>query len=678
MYMVSEKVLYYEFGSCRLDVRNRELVNNGETIPLAQKTFEILCFLVENAGRVMKKEELLDKFWEEEYFEETNLAQQIYRIRRAIRDDETGESYVETLRKYGYRFTADVKEIVENDKDENAASEEPETEDDHYLSGNSAAGNLNGSFNGYHDSYLEENPDGTAVSAPSAASTRRSLYFLGACGLILAAFLGVLYYSSRNSVSEFSEIRSIAILPFQQIGEKEDAKLGLGMADTLISKLSKQDKIVVLPTSSVITFTDEQEGNSTEIGRKLGVDAVLVGTIQRDGELIRINVQCISVGKETPVWSEKFDTKFSDIFKLQDEVAERIAGKFALDSSSFTNASIKNSPHLRYTKNLEAYEEYSMGLYHSNKRNRENLSRAIEYFEKAVEKDPNFVQAIARLADSISLMAYYGYDPNSKERFDKAESLAKRALELDPNCAEAIVVLAFTRDPSKAGLMEERELLKKAISIDPNNAIAHLRLSWSYFFNNEIDDGVRSMEIAQNLDPQSMPVNTALAQTYNFKNEPDKAMSFIDRALEIEPDSFLAKKVKAEIFERKGQYDKALGILDAEGSFDEKGFIYNLTLSRIFARAGERERSLSILETVTNHKDFRRSFNNYYLISLVYLALGERENALSWLSKALEVDAPRVTFLELNYNPDMKALKDDPEFQKMYSSAKAKFKEISF
>ncbi|MCB1025003.1 MAG: winged helix-turn-helix domain-containing protein, partial [Acidobacteria bacterium] len=201
--MAPDKTLYYEFGSCRLDVENHELINRGESIFLAQKTFEILCYFVQNAGRVLRKEELLDKFWEEEYFEETNLAQQIYRIRKAVRDEQTGDTYLETLRKYGYRFTAEVNEIQEA-----AVSNDTRTAPIQYRNGNHrpeeiTSGDLIARDNGRDEAQGQSGEVIKGEDPPGRSRGRKFGWLLASAGVLLLLLLGY-YYQTSNGAREFS------------------------------------------------------------------------------------------------------------------------------------------------------------------------------------------------------------------------------------------------------------------------------------------------------------------------------------------------------------------------------------------------------------------------------------------------------------------------------------------
>ena len=416
---------YYDFGKFRLDVTNRELLKNGKHVPLTQKSFELLEFLIENRGRGLRKNEILNGIWTESFVEEANLAQHIYMVRKALKDNGDTETYIETIPKYGYRFIGDVtEEMVE------MASGSPAlTPESVHSTGNGKAIPADSSAD-VERSETVQHKEGEAlpetaqrVSVFQSPVARWVLFGVLLLGVVSA--LGYFAFIRPPGISTTAEIKSIAILPFNQIGDAPDQKLGLGLADTLISKLGNQNKISVSPTSTIIKFFEKGTDNPIEIGEQLGVDAVLTGTIQRENETVRVNVQLISVKEKTPKWSDKFDAEFSDIFSLQDKVAEQVANRLAIKLGEPAETTETN----KFTENIEAYQAYTLGLFYWDKRSQENLPKAIDYFETAIEKDPKFATAHALAADAYSLIAFFKFDTMPEtEAINKARELANRAL----------------------------------------------------------------------------------------------------------------------------------------------------------------------------------------------------------------------------------------------------------
>jgi TolB-like protein len=318
----------------------RLLLRNGKAVPLAPKVFETLVILVESSGHTLEKDELMKRLWPDTFVEESSLAQNIFQLRKALKEGRSGRRYIETVPKRGYRFSADVRKIMQSDDE--AASSYP----------------TNGRF------LIKEDETGLAV-------------------------------------------KSLVVLPFKPLGENEsvDEYLGLGMADATIIKLSGLRQLVVVPTSTMFKYA-WRKNDPQAVGRKLGVDAVLQGTIQRAGERVRVTVQLISLNDGKTVWSGKFDEHFTDIFAVQDSISEQVAGALALRITGAERRHLRK----RYTENTEAYQAYLMGLFFWNKKSKEGLNKALEYFQQAIEKDPNYALAYAGLADSYFWIAYSEFD----------------------------------------------------------------------------------------------------------------------------------------------------------------------------------------------------------------------------------------------------------------------------
>ena len=304
---------YYEFGDYRLDVINYRLLKNESPVQLTQKSFEILQTLIENRDRVVKKDELLNLIWDDCYVEDATLTQHIYMLRKSLKENGSGSPLIETVPKLGYRFTADVRE-VSGENGNRKISEEVEF--DEILSSETLHPELE-----IQNRTYEQLPEFSPNFLPKQNSfSKKAILFASVFG-VLAFYIGLSVYlsvngSKNNSSANSEKINSIAVLPFKQIAEQKDEKLGVGMADVLISKLGSGGgtDLRVLPTGSIIRYTDEDMSNLSGIGRELGVNSVLTGTIQREGEDIRVTAQLYDVRQQRSLWTGKFDEKFSKYF----------------------------------------------------------------------------------------------------------------------------------------------------------------------------------------------------------------------------------------------------------------------------------------------------------------------------------------------------------------------------
>lgn len=645
--MSEDKIVFYEFGGFRLDLVNCRLLKSGIPVPLTQKSFEILQILIKKRDRMLRKEELLKIVWDDCYVEEATLTQHIYMLRKALQQN--GQVFIETIPKNGYRFVAEVNEITpeqENLTPENKA----------------ASGTFSKPGSGFSQNSAKiEKIDPADLANHSLVKSRifsRKIFIIFAVFCVLAVSLGLLYFlPNENSppVSESPKIRAIAVLPFQHLAEEKDEKLGLGMADVLITKLGNVENLKVLPTSSVIRYAEKDFSNLADVGKNLGVDAVLTGIIQRDGEDIRVTIQFYSMEKQDFLWSEKFDEKFSNIFLLQDSISERISKELAARIRGYS----QNTASSQYTENVEAHQAYSMGLYYWNLRTEEGFKKAISYFRTAIEKDSNFALAYAYLADTYSLIGYYKLDFIPREEaVEKARTMAEKALELDPKCSEAMTALATIPDGENHG--ESFKLLKKAIEIKPNNAAAHQRIAWMYAGEGNFPKALQEMKTAQNLDPQSRITNIALAQLLNLARQPDEAIVYLRRVMELNPDDREAKLKLAESLEQIGDLAEAEKQVQEVLKPDENNEKALALLSRIYAKRGKKKESQKILESLASAKN---SEYVAYEIALIHTVLGNQKEAVGWLKKSTKENRIIYLFIRNDYNLD--SLRQLEEFNKL-------------
>ncbi len=627
----------YEFGNYRLDVVNYRLLKNEIPVQLTQKSFEILQTLIENRDRVVKKDELLNLIWNDCYVEDATLTQHIYMLRKSLKQNGSGANLIETVPKLGYRFTADVTEI-RNGNGNHKTVQEPAAETLETIE----PINQSAEFSNF-------SANGSPISPKQNSFSKKAVLFASVFG-VFAFYIGLSAYLSFNGErktppSARNQMQSIAVLPFKQIAEEKDDKLGIGMADVLISKLGSGDRLRVLPTSSVIRYSDEDLSNLSGIARELGVNSVLTGTIQREGESIRVTAQLYDVNQERSLWSGKFDEKFSDIFSVQDTISEQIAGE--LTGKIRTDENIL--PEGKYTKNFEAHQAYSMGLFHWNKRTSDGLAKAVTNFQTAIEKDPEFVLAYAYLADTYTLAAYYRFDfIPPKEAREKADIAARKALELDPDCSEALTALAVNLI-GRENTGKSFELLKRAIEIKPNNATAHQRIAWQYAGRGSIEKALEELQTAQNLDPQARNTNIALGTVLNFARRPDDSMIYSRRVLEFDPNNVTAKYTLAESLEQKGNLSEAEKILKEIPQIGKDSESTRLMLSRIYAKTGRMEESRKILTEIINDK---KAESMAYEIALIFSALGNEDAAIEWLEKSVSDGGLVYFYIKNDYNLD--------------------------
>jgi DNA-binding winged helix-turn-helix (wHTH) protein/TolB-like protein/Flp pilus assembly protein TadD len=642
----------YEFDNFRIDVAERSLLRHGTPVQLTPKAFDTLLVLVMRSGHLVEKDELLKEVWPDTFVEEATLAQNISTLRKVLGQDGSGHQYIETVPKRGYRFISSVRVMQDNGTDliiqqqtrAHIIIEEEESVDDESRSALSKAQAVG--------------KETEALPASSAPTRRLDLKVLLVIAL-LPSFAGGFYLwktSSRPSVAA-SQINSIAVLPFRPLGaDSNDELLGLGMADATIIKLSNFHQLSVLPTSAVFKYTGH-ENDALAAGRELGVDAVLNGTVQHLGERVRVTVQLIRLHDGKLLWSGIFDEHYTNIFAIQDSISEQVANALALQITGDKEKQITK----RYTDNAEAYQAYLMGIYFWNKRSKEGLGKAIEYFQRAIANDPNYALAYAGLADSYLLSAYYSYDlMDSKEAIAKGSAAAAKGVQLDNTLAEGQTAMALSQVMSERNYDAAMKSLRRAIELNPNYALAHQRYAWQLVAGPRLDEAVREMRRAQELDPLSATNNSALGTLLFYSRQYDESLRYSRRAIELDPESSLMLLNLGMVYEQKGMYAEAIDAYQKTKKLNGASDMDRLAaIAHVLAASGQKDEARKMLAELIQRS--KPEDHASYNIALIYTALGETDQAFNWLSKAATAHSLRP--VDLRYDPQLDPIRSDPRFK---------------
>ncbi|MGH9881230.1 MAG: winged helix-turn-helix domain-containing protein, partial [Pyrinomonadaceae bacterium] len=383
--------------------------------------------------------ELMRAVWADTFVEDGNLSVAISHLRKALSKNGEQSDYIETIPRVGYRFNADVTRV---DDESPSLIVEKRT---------------------VSRTVVEENmiPDGSPISAAQLSGAEATalldikqaprllgiLPFTRRQTVIAAAVIAVGIASTliwrvvnkRALPATSGQVKSMAVLPFKTLrSDSEDAYLGLGLADALITQLGRMREVAIRPLTAVKQY--EALEHDPLAGRALGVEAVLEGTVQRDGDNIRVTIRLLRVEDGVVLWSGKFDEKFTDTFAMQDSISQQVAAASVLSVSKEQRELLAK----RYTRNVDAYHLYLKGRYFWNKRTAEGLQRSLDYFQQAIEIDPTFALAYAGLADAYALGAWQDSLPQ-KIYIPRAKALAIKALEIDETVGEAHASLGFVR-----------------------------------------------------------------------------------------------------------------------------------------------------------------------------------------------------------------------------------------
>jgi len=345
--------------------------------------------------------------------------------------------------------------------------------------------------------------------------------------------------------------KSLAVMPFKPLGANEaDEYLGLGMADALITRLSNLRQIMVRPTSAVFKYSGK-EVDPVSAGRELSVEAVLNGTIQRNGDRLRIRVLLVSVEDQSALWADTFDEKLTDIFEVEDLISERIAAALELKLSGSERALIAR----RQTENVGAYDAYLRGRFFLNKRTAHWIKKAAAQFEKAIRIDPNYAAAHAGSGDAYTLLVTWDA-MLPVDGLPKAKAAARRALEIDDTLGEALAGLAHTMLHSWEFDDAERAF-KRAIDLNPSYPSTHLWYSEYLAAMGSFDEAISAIRQGQRLDPLSSVLNSEVGWVYLLARRYDEAVEQLRKAIEMDPEFWLAHSRLWEAYVHRGDVENA-------------------------------------------------------------------------------------------------------------------------
>jgi DNA-binding winged helix-turn-helix (wHTH) protein/TolB-like protein/Tfp pilus assembly protein PilF len=627
-----QQSLIYAFGDFHLDVSKRLLLRAGEPIPLTPKVFDTLLYLVEHAGTALSKDELMSAVWPDTVVEENNLGQNISKLRSALGEGRGDHRWIVTLPGHGYRFVSEVKLLPREATGEGSATES-----------------------------FFPSASGTEVTPLSSArpehtrgrNTHFRLLLLSGLLLAILTIAGLYFWHARSSAVTDAPVRSIAVLPFKPlVPQSRDEALELGMADALITKLSATRKIIVRPISSIRRY-NSLEQDPEAAGRELGVDTVLDGTIQRWGDRIRVSGRLIHVSDDTTLWAGQFDGKFDDVFGVQDSIAERIAEELAPRLTGDERKLLAR----RYTDNAEAYELYLRGRFFWDKRTRESTNRAIEYFQQALARDPNYALAYAGLAESYRGLPIMN-DVPAAEAFPKAREAARKALAIDNSLAEAHTALAFIKYSADWDWQGAEKEYRLALELDPNALMAHVGYANLLSCLGRHEEALEQIDRAAKLAPVSSLVGALKGEFLFEAHRYSQAVEQLNKTLEIDPNFWIAQVVIGKNYERLGQYEAAIrAFRNAQASWGGVSEPISLT-AYTYAATGRRQQAERILSEML--VDSKTKYVPPYNIAMIYQGLENSDDALKWLERAYVERDIRMVFLGVDAKWD--PLRNDRRF----------------
>ena len=618
------------FGTFEVSFDAGEIRKEGLRIRVQQQPLKLLQILLERPGEVVTRESLRSRLWTNEIFgdfdQAVNIA--IAKLRNALGDSAENPRFIETLPKRGYRFIAEVSLLHADDHAGGLATASIGTPPETLARGE-----------------LPQTPQRSPAGRRWAA--RRIIVLCLAMAVLLA--LLILPWVRRTP-----GIRSLAVLPLENFsGDASQDYFADGMTDELITDLAQIRALRVVSRTSVMTYKGTRKP-LPEIARELNVDAVVEGSVSRSGDQVRITAQLIQLPADKHLWAHAYQGNLSDTLAVQNQVARAIADQIRVEITPQEQAALKSARKI----DPEAYEAYLKGRYFWNKRTADGLEKAVDYFDQAVAKDPNYAAAYSGLADTYALLGDWEFAAMApKEAMPKALSAARKALQLDDSLGEAHASLAFCLEGFDWDFTDADREFRRAIDLNPGYATAHHWYAWHLSLLGRNKEAIEEMEKAASLDPVSPVVNADLAELLLIARLSDESIMQSRKTIEMNPEFAFAHNQLAQAYIQKKMFGAAIAELQEAIKLGGDSPIFVANLARAYAGSNRKGEATALLNDLKKRSDPKSP--RVVEIAMIYVALGDKEQAMIWLEKGAE-ERFNPGVLE---RPCFDELRPDPRFQ---------------
>lgn len=622
----------YRFLDFELNESDFCLTRRGKRIALEPKALRVLIALASRAGHLVEKQELLESVWPNTFVEENTLTRTIGILRRTLGDSSRDSRVIETVPTRGYRFVAPLVEIAPGTDPPSPAASEDSPKDK------------------IASVMPMDQPILPATSTGRFAFVR-SPVFLGLALLILASCGLVFYKSNAAKHATRPAIKSLVVLPLQNLsGDPTQQYLADGITEELIGRLSGIHDLRVISRTSVMRFKDTKLPVQ-EIAKTLGVDALVEGSVIREGSRIRVHAQLIRAATDEHFWSETYDRDVGGVLPLESDVAEAVARKVEVtvtgEEHSRLIATRQVSP--------EVYESYLKGRL-TKTNTRAEVDQSIAYYQDAIRQDPTFAPAYVGLAASYdSLGGNFRGVPPSEVR-PKVLKAVQKALELDPENAEAHALLAKVYVEQWKWDAAQAEY-KRALDLNPNSSTAQLGFANWLMCQGHMDEALEWSRRARQVDPLAVPGNSAALILFNARRY-DEAIREVRSVLAVHPDHAPTLWLLGFVLIANHQAPDAIPVLEKAASVSERSPGVVGLLVHAYASAGRRADALHCLNELKKRQ--KTSYVPPAAFVDAYTGLGEHDQALAWFERAYEEQAGFLQWIKVF--PMWDPLRGDPRF----------------
>lgn len=592
---------------------------------------ELLILLVQRRGELVSREEIAGCLWGKNVFLDVDhsINTAIRKVRLALRDDPEKPRFVETVVGKGYRFAAPV--VCSNGDSNPQAQPLP-------------------------------SPTQVASAVPVAdervVSVRMRVLLVGVAVLALFTVALVMKRGGGARGAMQPAVNSLAVLPLKNLsGDSSQEYFADGMTEAVIGRLSMIRGLRVISRTSVMHFKDTRM-SVPEIAKTLHVDAIVEGSVIREGGRVRVTVQLIRGATDEHIWAEEYQREYRGILALEEEVARTVAQQIKIRLTPQEQVGLAAARAV----DPEVHESYLKGRYYLNERTEDSMNRSVAYFQQAIGRDPSYALAYCGLADAYALLGFRGGFP-SKDALSRAKAAALKAIELDDTLAEPHASLAFIAETHEWDWATAEREYKRALELNPGDARAHHWYAGYLMYVGRFEEGIAEAKRARDLDPLSLPVNNALAGRLLVAGRVDEALAQLQQTLEMDPHFAPAHQTLGWAYLNMRKNHEAIQefqqALQLSGT-DDKDIMLDLGFA--YATVGNQEKARGILAKLK--KLHEQGLIPSGSIAILYGALGELDEAFAWLEKAYEERDPELTYLQVpgrRFAP----LRHDARFQQL-------------
>jgi TolB-like protein/DNA-binding winged helix-turn-helix (wHTH) protein/Tfp pilus assembly protein PilF len=641
-----------------LDLRPRRLRRGSHVLKLERIPLEILVLLVEHKDEIVTRDEIVSRIWGKGAFFDTDnsIRGAIRKLRQALKDDAECPRFIQTVTGQGYRFIAPFAPVEEEHRAETPspeASTVPTSEQ-----------NLALEPNGWLPTpglrSVVEQQDRTSAKLPAAENgpgqrnwlAHRWLLLGAVFLLVLVAATAYILARSNSADAKAPKITSLAVLPLKNLsGDRAQEYLADGMTEEMIGRLAMIRGLRVISRTSAMQFKDTRL-SAPEIARKLGVDALVEGSVIREGNRIRVHAQLIRASTDEHFWSETYDRELGDALTLESEVAQSIAQRVEATVTGEERARLIAARPV----SPEVYESYLQGMV-AKGNSRAEVEKRIAYFDEAISKDPTFAPAYVGLADAYGKLGTVFVGAPPSETRPKVISAARKALELDPDLADAHVLLASMYIRQWKWAEAEAEY-RRALDLNPNDAAAHDGFSDWLLCHGRVEEALAWARRARDLDPLG-PAGHTIGWTLFNAHRYDEAIREFRNALAARPDDVVPLLPLGWALFYNHQAEEAIRVWEQAAAATDRSPGVICTLIWAYARTGRRADALRLLGELKKRQQIGYVPAGAFVTA--YLGLGDNDEVFAWLERAYQEQSNVLIYIKVF--PPFDPLRGDPRFQ---------------